>query len=112
MGDVVVATCKWISTQKLRFRENDYDSTIGRTRACHHERLRRVRAVVGGGEYTAFELVPRIWKQKLGLIDQRLAMAEALSHLHFLRNRGDLVSGRRGGRVVWASEPRPSVPAS
>ena len=69
----------------------------------HDERLRRVLAAAAGGEYTAFELVPRIWRQKLSLIDQRLAMAEALSHLHFLHNRGDLVSERRDGRVFWAS---------
>ena len=76
---------------------------ISETRGHHDERLRTVRAAVAGGEYTAFELVPRIWRQKLSLIDQRLAMAEALSHLHFLRARGDLVSERRDGRVFWAS---------
>ncbi len=76
---------------------------ITETRGHHDERLRRVPAATEGGEYTAFDLVPRIWKQKLGLIDQRLAMAEALAHLQFLRNRGDLVSERRDGRVVWAS---------
>ena len=80
---------------------------ITETRRHHDERLRRVRVAAEGGKYTAFELVPRIWKQKLSLIDQRLAMAEALAHLQFLRNRGDLVSERRDGRVVWASEPRP-----
>ena len=84
---------------------------ITETRGHHDQRLRCVQAAAEGGGYTAFELVPRIWKQKLGLIDQRLAMAEALSHLHFLRHRGDLVSERRNGRVLWASEPRPSVPA-
>ena len=76
---------------------------ISETRGHHDERLRTVRAAVSGGKCTAFELVPRIWRQKLSLIDQRLAMAEALSHLHYLRARGDLVSGRRDGRVLWAS---------
>ena len=76
---------------------------ITETRGHHDERLRTVRAAVSGGKCTAFELVPRIWKQKLSLIDQRLAMAEALSHLHYLRARGDLVSERRDGRVFWAS---------
>ncbi len=76
---------------------------ITETRGHHDERLRRVRAAAEGGEHTAFELVPRIWRQKLSLIDQRLAMAEALSHLQFLHNRGDLVSVRRDGRVLWAS---------
>ena len=76
---------------------------IADTRGHHDERLRRVQAAVEGREYTAFEMVPRIWRQRLSLVDQRLAMAEALSHLQFLHNRGDLVSVRRDGRVVWAS---------
>ena len=73
------------------------------TRGHHDERLRRVQAAVEGGEYTAFEMVPRIWRQRLSLIDQRLAMAEALAHLQFLHNRGDLVSVRRDGRLMWTS---------
>jgi glyoxylase-like metal-dependent hydrolase (beta-lactamase superfamily II) len=59
-------------------------------KAHHRRRLDRVRAIVGEGELTGWEVALELWGPRQQLYEKRLALQEALAHLQALAVDGVL----------------------
>lgn len=73
---------------------------IDRTTAHHRERCAQMRSLLAEPR-TAHTLVPDLWKKTLSPVNRQFALLEVLSHLEFLRRRGEVRSAARDGVTYW-----------
>lgn len=89
-----------------------FEDGAGRARAirAHHEhRLRRcVEVLVRGGPMSALDVARELFGEDLMFFEERLALAETLSHLEHLRLKGRLIREKVDG--VWRYELARVVP--
>ena len=76
---------------------------ITATREHHQRWLERVRNAVPTTGLSAYEIAGIVGRRELSLMDRRFAMAEALSHLVYLGQRGEVQTELRNGVRFWAS---------
>jgi glyoxylase-like metal-dependent hydrolase (beta-lactamase superfamily II) len=92
-------------------RPMDEGAERARSIAAHHgQRLRRcMEIVVRGGPMTAIDIARALFDRELMAFEERLALAETLSHTEYLRLRGRLQREMVDG--VWKYDaPRSLVP--
>lgn len=79
----------------------DWRGRIEELLAHHHARLRHTLAAIEAGAATVYEIAAHLFDlERLTPHEWRFAMAEALAHLHYLRER-DQVSLEQDGVLRW-----------
>ena len=69
----------------------------------HARRLDKIHGVVEGDELHAYAVAGVVWGEDRSLIDRRFAMAEALSHLEYLRRNGRVERSQPDGVAYWSA---------
>ena len=71
----------------------------------HHERrLDKIHGVVDGSRLHAYAVAGVVWGEERSLMDRRFAMAEALSHLEYLRRQGRVERLEPDGVAYWSAK--------
>lgn len=80
-----------------------FGERIAAAREHHHRRLERVRDAVPAAGLSAYEIAGIVWRRELSPMDRRFAMAEALSHLVYLEQGGEVQTELRNGVRFWSA---------
>ena len=75
---------------------------IENTRRHHHRRCTSILDVLGEEPIHAYDVAGAIWGEDRSLLDRRFAMAESLSHLHFMALDGRVEKTTVDGIAHWA----------
>ncbi|HYM91375.1 MAG TPA: MBL fold metallo-hydrolase [bacterium] len=79
----------------------DIVSRIAELRTHHADRLTATRALLDGNALTGYQVALGLFGGGLSSQEARLAMVEALAHLEFLRQQGEVALERCGTQVVY-----------
>lgn len=75
---------------------------IDGTRRHHRKRCDSIAATLGSEPIHAYEIAGRIWGVDRSLMERRFAMAESLSHLHYMAIEGRVLRVETNGTARWA----------